>query len=105
MGLFSFFRNNSKELNKENNIGPGEIPKNVFIEESEPKEGSVQNGKNLGINGIEAVYDFLQADYESKGFNDALANPDESYKLDNLRLFEQDLQIHVQRACTHYEDT
>jgi len=54
--------------------------------------------------GIEAIYAFLQADYEEKGYNDALTNPDESYKVDNIKLFQYDLQILIERSFLYYDD-
>jgi hypothetical protein len=54
--------------------------------------------------GLDSVYAFFQKDYESKGFNDALANPDESYKNDNIRLLNHDLLILIDRTSTYYED-
>lgn len=54
--------------------------------------------------GIDAIYAFLQADYETRGYNDALTNPDESYKNDNIKLFQYDLQILIQRSFMYYDD-
>lgn len=53
--------------------------------------------------GLDAVYSFLQSDYESKGYNDALTNPDESYKADNIRLFHHDLIILLDRTQVYYD--
>jgi hypothetical protein len=63
-------------------------------------------GSDLSNNpakGLDAIYAFLQCDYESKGYNDALTNPDESYRNDNINLFRQDLQILIERTITWYE--
>jgi hypothetical protein len=56
------------------------------------------------VNGIEQIYTFLQADYESKGYNDALVNPDDSYKSDNIKLIKLDLQILVDKTSTYYDN-
>jgi hypothetical protein len=56
-----------------------------------------------GSRGLDAIYSFLQFDYESKGYNDALTNPDESYKSDNIRLFHHDLLILIDRSTIYYE--
>lgn len=56
-----------------------------------------------GSRGLDAIYSFLQFDYESKGYNDALTNPDESYKSDNIRLFHHDLLILIDRSTLYYE--
>lgn len=56
-----------------------------------------------GSRGLDAVYEFLQFDYESRGYNDALTNPDESYKADNIRLFHHDLIILLDRSMVYYD--
>lgn len=55
-------------------------------------------------NGMEQIYSFLQADYESKGYSDALVNPDSSYKTDNIRLLQLDLRILIDKTNTYYEN-
>ena len=57
-----------------------------------------------GDKGLDYVYAFFQNDYESKGYNDALTNPDESYKNDNIRLLNHDILILIDRTATYYED-
>lgn len=56
-----------------------------------------------GSLGLDAIFAFYQDDYESRGYNDALANPDESYKTDNIRLFNHDLLILIDRSSNYYE--
>lgn len=56
-----------------------------------------------GLKGLDAIYAFLQNDYETRGYNDALTNPDESYKNDNIRLTQHDLIILIERTLTYYE--
>ncbi len=72
-------------------------------------EGIPYKGQELslmpsgGIRGIDEIYAFLQFDYESRGYNDALTNPDESYKNDNIKLIQHDLMILIERTLTYYE--
>jgi hypothetical protein len=54
--------------------------------------------------GLDTVYAFFLNDYESKGYNDALTNPDESYKSDNIKLLNHELFILIERTSTYYED-
>lgn len=98
MGLFNFFRR--RNGNTSNAVS---IPREVFIDESEPSENGSAS-MNGSASGIESIYAFLQADYESKGYEDALANPDDSYKKDNITLLKEDLHILVQKVSTYYED-
>lgn len=52
---------------------------------------------------IDSVYAFLQFDYETRGFNDALTSPDDSYRNDNINLLKQDLFILIDKSLTYYE--
>ncbi len=99
MGLFDFFR--KKQLTEQQPLAAvtPEIPKEVFIEENAPVE--TDKGKDLGI---EAIYNFLLEDFEARGYNDALVNPDDSYKADNILLLSQDLDILIQKVNTCYQD-
>lgn len=98
MGLFNFFR---KQQQIEQPLVPTtpEIPKAVFVEENAPEE--INKANELGI---QAIYNFLLEDFEGRGYNDALVNPDDSYKSDNIRLLSQDLDILIQKVGTYYQD-
>ncbi|NVK53836.1 MAG: hypothetical protein HWD85_12945 [Flavobacteriaceae bacterium] len=106
MGLFDFFKRKNQSENGSNlsDQASNEIPKDIFVEEAEPSESS--NGLNgkPDLKGIELIYDFLQADYESRGYNDSLINPDDSYKTENIKLIRYDLDILIQKVTTYYED-
>jgi len=53
--------------------------------------------------GITAIYNFLQADFESRGYNDALINPDDSNRADNIQLLQHDLFLLIEKSATYYE--
>ena len=104
MGLLSFFKKSQPDSSVAlNGNGQPNIAKDEISEDQNPKP-SPYFQSNGEAKGIEAIYAFLQADYESKGYNDALISADESYKSDNIKLIKMDLQITVQRANTYYED-
>jgi len=105
MGIFDFVKNhrNVTATHQVKN-GIAEI-QNLQVTDDQNSEVPAQNFQSNGeVKGIEAIYAFLQADYESKGFNDALISADDSYKTDNIKLIKMDLQIAVQKANTYYED-
>lgn len=97
MGIFNF-------LKKKTDQHPDLNEKPLDI--SHPLE-PVRTGQefNLAQQGasIDAIYAFLQFDYESRGFNDALTNPDDSYRNDNVNLLKQDLFILIEKSITFYE--
>ena len=98
MGLFDFFRKKQPVESSLLNVTP-EIPKNIFIEDRD----FVEADKKKDV-GIDAVYNFLLEDFEVRGYNDAMTNPDDSYKSDNLKLLAQDLDILLQKVDTYYQD-
>jgi len=109
MGWFNFFskKNGAEVHNAANdsithNMDP-DIPKELFSDgQFKLQQGSLA-ASGLG-NGMEQIYSFLQADYESKGYSDALVNPDNSYKTDNIRLMQLDLKILIDKTNTYYEN-
>lgn len=104
MGILNFFQ--KRKPHNSNNLsenGKDESTKEL-IEDKNPNSLQQDIQSNDKANGIESIYAFLQADYESKGYNDALISADESYKTDNIKLIKMDLQITIRRADTFYED-
>jgi hypothetical protein len=101
MGLFDIF----KRTNQDSDGGNGQGNK---ISQLKPEnlKGLKDNIPSINslVNGIEQIYTFLQADYESKGYNDALVNPDDSYKTDNIKLIKLDLQILVDKTSSYYDN-
>lgn len=108
MGFFDLFKR--KEQNQEEdfetrNILP-EIKEEDFIDNSEPSEQrnstySVEFGSKLPI---DIIYGFLKEDYENKAYNDALTNPDKSYKETNLAIIRSNLEIKFKQVLLRYED-
>lgn len=99
MGLFDFFKKKTIAETQPLAVAVPEIRKDVFVEENKPEEAN--KGRDFGI---EAIYNFLLEDFEVRGYNDALVNPDDSYRTDNIRLLSQDLDILIQKVDTYYQD-
>lgn len=111
MGLFEFFRkkklaeiNQNIDLFQKNPVLP-EIPKQLFIEENDPLDmepliESTEKPMNKDkAYTIDDVYDFLQRDdFEKRGYEDALNNPDESNKNARIDEFKGDLKILIDRV-------
>lgn len=109
MGWFNFFsKKNGVEVKNAANNGIStstdpDFPREALGEgDFKLQQGSLA-ANGLG-NGMEQIYNFLQADYESKGYSDALVNPDNSYKTDNIRLMQLDLKILIDKTNTYYEN-
>lgn len=103
MGIFNFFRPKQVPLSTPVSQDALPAPGDSFAGDQgirEPMASPLANGQ---ANGIEAVYIFLQADYESRGYSDALINADNSNKNDGIKLIKLDLQLLTRRVNNYYE--
>jgi hypothetical protein len=95
MGLFNFKRKKGAEE------APTALP---MLERQGVSAVQELSSRPAPVLGVDAIYAFMQTDYEAKGYDDALTNPEESYKKDNVRLFQYDLKILIQRSFIYYDD-
>jgi|SRR5690606_7442489 len=98
MGLFNFFKNKNAAVSESNEALPL-IPEDVFIE----KDNTSNVSYSSTYQGIYLIYNYLQSDFESRGYNDALVSPDEKYKEDNLKLIKYDLEIILHQVKTYHD--
>lgn len=106
MGLFNWFNKNQPQTtvnNNGSNNGQNEIPEDLFIEKQEPNEQTPIISSNGEAKGINAIYTFLQSEYEHKGYSDALVNPDQSNKADGIKLIKLNLKIIMDKEINNYE--
>jgi hypothetical protein len=104
MGLFSFLKKNQRDsIEQADQLTLETLP---LVQKGDFMEGdkSLAPQEQRKVVGIETIYKFLQSDFESKGYSDALTNPDDSYKADNLLLIKYDLQIIIHQVNTYHED-
>ena len=100
MGVFDFFR--SKPVLVEEPT----IEQNVLVEETN-EEKPVNNIVTITYGtgkAIDLIYNFLKDDYESKGYDDALTNPDSSYKEMNKAMIKSSLEVKFKQVRRRYED-
>ncbi len=108
MGLFNFFKQNQPQTTSRANDTMAnhettEVPRELFVEDKEP-QGQQTMYSSIGVaNGIDVVYAFLQADYETRGYDDVLTNADDSNKSNGIKLIKLDLQILIKRVNNYYE--
>jgi hypothetical protein len=96
MGLFDF-------LKKKNNQDLAIIDKTVDLN-GDAAQVVTPETNHLPVGaGIDSIYAFLQYDYETRGYSDALTSPDDSYRSDNINLLKQDLFILIDKSLTYYE--
>lgn len=109
MGLFNLFnrRNghgNGVATNGTTGASP-EIPENVFIEKEKPTIDNSQEKVSASVDGgINVLFQFLEKNYEAKGYDDALINPDATHLDQNVSALKNDLERTIRRVKTFYED-
>jgi hypothetical protein len=110
MGLFDFFNKKNDILNGANatsytSVLP-EIPESVFVEKEKPQYASpeVNNGSLPSENGINLLFQFLERNHESKGYDDALVNPDNTHLEQNIEALKNDLERTIKKLKIYYED-
>jgi hypothetical protein len=111
MGLFNFFRSKNGSANGSTNNGETthqplpDIAENVFIEKDKPTDNnaSAQTGTTTEI-GINTLFQFLEKNYEAKGYDDALINPDTTHLNQNIDALKNDLARTIRKVKTFYED-
>lgn len=118
MGLFNFFNKKEKsELNdlKSDSYEIKDITEDLFIEKMPtPQENynselkfennQSQTKTNIPENGITILYQFLEKNFESKGYDDALVNPDTHHLDQNIISLKYDLERNIKKVKTFYED-
>ncbi|WP_160715797.1 hypothetical protein [Chitinophaga solisilvae] len=106
MGLFNIFnrqRLNGHTMAMEPAIP--DIPETLFIEKEAPEKEPPEAKSVTPLNGgILLLYDFLDKNYESKGYNDALINPDATHLDQNVIALKNDLERSIRKVKTFYED-
>lgn len=100
--LSRLFGNNSQKTNTE--INRPEIPEEVFIEKAPAENKATDLKVETSHDNISFVYEFLSKDYQQQGYDDALAHPDNSYKIERVREIQGDLDIVIRKSKTFYED-
>ena len=113
MGLFNYFNRNRQKngnFNENNNVLEPqeisrEIPEKVFIESENLSENNLKEQKITSTeNGISLLFEFLEKNFESKGYDDALINPDNTHLEQNIEALKNDLQRTIRKIKTYYQD-
>ena len=107
MGLFDIFRRKSfseQNLEDSHNYEEQNLPEireQDFIDHSNPNS----NDNVLTINmPMDEIYKYLQVDFETRGYEDALSNPDISYRDMNKKLIISNLKILFKKVKQIYVD-
>ena len=99
MGIFNFFK--KKQELKQPIIDHESLNDEVKKEKTENSFITIAYGTGRPI---DLIYNFLKDDYESKGYDDALTNPDTSYKEMNKSMIKSALEVKFKQVQRRYED-
>ena len=107
MGFWNLFRSKQKataEAKQSEQEQTLEIQKGDFIDEMPPSDDNsliIRYGTGMPI---DLIYGFLKEDYETKGYEDAMSNPDVSYKEMNKQIVKSNLEIKFRQVRLRYTD-
>jgi len=111
MGLFSFFNRKNGSANHMDGADAAaqqlsENPQGVFFEKDKPLNGASAPNNNASSSqqGINLLFQFLEKNYEKKGYDDALINPDSTHLEQNIAALKNELQRTIRKVKTFYED-
>jgi len=81
-----------------------EIPEDIFIEFEKPKQPTHMEPaeEKQEVNDLDALYKFLEHNYEKKGYEDALMNPDSSSMEEQVMLIRNEFNLMISKVKTHY---
>lgn len=107
MGFWNLFKSKQTAVTGEKQNEQGqltEIQKENFVDEMPPNESNsliIHYGTGMPI---DIIYEFLKKDYETKGYEDAMSNPDVSYKEMNMRIIKSSLEVKFRQVRLRYID-
>ena len=112
MGLFDFLKSKAQTGSDNENYTNGGnttvIPENIFLERNQPTDHAATNENTeetlIITNNLDQLYRFLDRNLESKGYDDALINPDSYHLQQNIDALSKELMRTIQRVKVFYED-
>ena len=110
MGLFSFFNRKNGDVNHLNGADStiqklAETPQGVLVEKDKPLHSeSAEKDSPSSEHGINLLFQFLERNYEKKGYDDALMNPDNTHLEQNIAALKNELERTIRKVKTFYED-
>jgi hypothetical protein len=80
-----------------------EIPENVFIEYVKPKQKNMEDVESKSdVSNLQTLYRYLENNLESKGYDDALMNPDSSLLEEHIQFIQNDLNLLISKVKNYY---
>lgn len=110
MGLFSFLNRKNGVVSDQKNVSTAHDAEGISGDSAgenenkdlaKPGENGQSESAAIGIN---LLFQFLEKNHESKGYDDALINPDNTHLIQNTEALKNDLERTIRRVKTFYED-
>ena len=74
------------------------------MDDSDPQKNGIITITYGSGKPIDLIYSFLKEDFEAKGYDDALSNPDLSYREKNKLIIKSSLEIKFRQVRLKYND-
>jgi hypothetical protein len=107
MGIFNIFNRKNGNKNTINDASPSVNGTQRQIPQKDIHGNNERPEKNNGLtiqNGINLLFQYLDKNYEMKGYDDALINPDNTHLDQNIAALRNDLERTIRKVKTFYQD-
>lgn len=106
MGLLSFLFGSKKDVPVQEEISSKilpEIKEEDFVDNSDPNEDlyTVHYGTKMPI---DAIYAYINRDYEQSGYDDAMVNADSTYKDSKKNIIKNELRRLFEQVTLRYRN-
>lgn len=105
MGFFSWFKHKGG-VDATESVGSAsapEIDRRVFVDDSEPSQDNSGAGYCTGMP-IDAIYAFINRDYEQLGYDDAMCDIDGTYKEAKKEIIRNELKRLFEQVTLRYRN-
>ena len=100
MSLFNFLRKQKVYPEMEQTLSEQSSNESI-VDKKNDSTIMIKYGTDMPI---DIIYSFLKTDYEEKGFEDALTNPDVSYKEMNMSMIKSKLEVKFRQVKLKYQN-
>lgn len=81
-----------------------DVPEEIFVEYQIPnrKPSMETYEQTQAANNLDTLFQYLEQNLEKKGYEDALTNPDTSYRDEHIRYIQNELELIISKIKSYY---
>lgn len=103
MNFFNFFRKPIDEPGGGNGLTPKDAVEEPVVDRTLFVKDNNVNQESLVASYEKRIFQYINSDFEVRGYHDALTNPDTKYKEDNIQILKFDLVLLLRESENAYK--